>query len=321
MKKEKGKPVATYYKEIEQIIVFLKSIVNDRFLNPKIKDAVFIEPTSYDQFKTGEFLNTPQFMIQSYIYEFIGTKDMYIKFIEAVYTLLNDQINTASEKSSKELKSLQNLFNQCSIDKNKLTDVNNHATTIYKYKRLIDKLKTFPFTDSAQLPAYTKVMLYDRSEAGFVKEDCIGYSNCIESTLLGLFCGMLYNPKGQCYTVKSLPENAIDLKKFFTEYSSPVESVSQKMHEDWCAVVAGLPCNNIIYKKKEFRNEIISGLLNILYTIEEITGCIPEITLEIAKIANLCNRKSRSMLNNEQDIDVLKESLTAIFKYLSYNPI
>ncbi|EIJ89347.1 hypothetical protein NEPAR06_0504 [Nematocida parisii] len=48
-------------------------------------------------------------------------------------------------------------------------------------------------------------------------------------------------------------------------------------------------------------------------------GCIPEITLEIAKIANLCNRKIKSMLNNEQDIDVLKESLTAIFKYLSYN--
>ncbi|OAG33597.1 hypothetical protein NEIG_01470 [Nematocida sp. ERTm5] len=317
--KKKGKPEDTYHTEIEQLVDFLKIIAKDRLLNPKIKDAVFIEPTSYDQFKTGIFLNTPQFMIQSYIYEFIDTKENYIKFIEAVYTLLNDQIDAASEKASKELKPLQNLFNQCFIDKNKLTDAKKHATTIYKYKKLVDHFKTFPFTDSAQLPVYTKVMFYDRSKPGFVKEDCIGYSNCIESTLLGLFCSMLYNPKDHCYIVKDLPETVIDLRKFFADYSSPVESVSQKMHEDWSAVVAGLPYENIIYKRKEYRNEIISGLLNILYSIEAITGRIPEITLEIAKIANLCNSRGRSQLNNQPDIDILKESLTVIFKRLSYN--
>ncbi|EIJ87151.1 hypothetical protein NEQG_02671 [Nematocida parisii ERTm3] len=65
--------------------------------------GLFTAPTNYEQFMTGEFLNTPQFLVQSYIYEFIGTKENYIKFVNAVYTLLNDQIK--NEKSTKENKS------------------------------------------------------------------------------------------------------------------------------------------------------------------------------------------------------------------------
>ncbi|KAI5168064.1 hypothetical protein NEAUS04_2766, partial [Nematocida ausubeli] len=65
------------------LIEFLKKYINNEGVNPSAMKGLFTAPTTYEQFMTGEFLNTSQFLIQSYIYEFIDTKENYIKFVEA----------------------------------------------------------------------------------------------------------------------------------------------------------------------------------------------------------------------------------------------
>ncbi|KAI5167871.1 hypothetical protein NEIRO02_2220, partial [Nematocida sp. AWRm79] len=75
-------------KDIVNLINFLKKYIDSGSANSNSMEKLPTVPATYEQFMTGEFLNTIQFLVQSYIYEFISTKDKYIEFVEAVHTLL-----------------------------------------------------------------------------------------------------------------------------------------------------------------------------------------------------------------------------------------
>ncbi|EIJ87152.1 hypothetical protein NEQG_02643, partial [Nematocida parisii ERTm3] len=242
------------------LIEFLKKYIDNEGVNPSAMEGLPTVPTNYEQFMTGEFLNTSQFLIQSYIYEFIDTKENYIKFVNAVYTLLNDQI--------KNEKSYERVLSKCFIQESARPSKINHTKNICDLKDTIDKYKIFPFMDSSQLPSYTRVKAYDREKGEFINNESRKYSNCVEAALLGLVCCLVYDPNKKKYNTDHLPDNkeTKPLKDFFKKYTEPREATDYEMHEDWCRVIADLKNDKILYLKEK-TNELDSSLLNILYVV------------------------------------------------------
>ncbi|OAG32580.1 hypothetical protein NEIG_02559, partial [Nematocida sp. ERTm5] len=107
-KENSEEKIKTYHTETVKLINFMKHYAEDAITY--VQQDGFIEPTKYEQFVEGKFLSTLQFLIQSYIYEFIDTKDKYIKFVKAVHTLLNDQINNNTSITKKKKKSYERVL-------------------------------------------------------------------------------------------------------------------------------------------------------------------------------------------------------------------
>ncbi|KAI5165406.1 hypothetical protein NEIRO02_0357 [Nematocida sp. AWRm79] len=302
-------------KDIKNLIKFLKAYIGNNSTNPSAMKGLLSVPTTYEQFKTGEFLNTPQFLVQSYIYEFIDTKDNYIKFVEAVYTLLSDQIK--NEKSTAEnIKRSKDLLDRCFIEEDILSYVTNHTEVISNLNEKINSPRACSFINGTELPEYARVKAYDRTCDKTIDDEDRKYSNCVESSILGLVCCLMYNPETRRYNTNHLSnkKETVPLKKFFRKHSVLTETTSQEMNQDWCKVVADLKNDNILYLKHE-TNELDSSLLNILYVVSDITGNKEEVLEEIESIKSNCN-------NNTEQLDIeltIERSLTKIFTELSNN--
>ncbi|KAI5129016.1 hypothetical protein NEPAR08_1450, partial [Nematocida parisii] len=296
------------------LIEFLKKYIDDDNANPNSIESTPNEPTTYEQFKTGEFLNTKQFLVQSYIYEFIDTPEKYIKFVKAVYTLLNDQIKNENFTAEDIAKS-NKLLEECFIEENAISGLINHAAHIFNLKDIKDKYRKFPFIDTLELPIYTRVKAYDRTNDKELNDEDKKYSNYVEVSLLCLACCLMYDPNTRKYTTEHLPDNeeTKPLKKFFEKYPVPTESTSYEMQQDWYRVVADLKNDKIFYIK-EGNNELETGLLNMLYVISDITGNQKRVLEEIESI------KKRRDDSNHSCLDFnIEKNLITIFTALSTN--
>ncbi|OAG32575.1 hypothetical protein NEIG_02554, partial [Nematocida sp. ERTm5] len=320
-KENSEEKIKTYHTETVKLINFMKHYAEDAITY--VQQDGFIEPTKYEQFVEGKFLSTLQFLIQSYIYEFIDTKDKYIKFVKAVHTLLNDQINNNTSITKKKKKSYERVLSKCFVKEDAQSNEINHTAIICDLKDAIDKYRIFPFMDSSQLPSYTRVKAYNRkdgesindeSSGEFINDESRKYSNCVETTLMSLFLCLVYDPETNRYNTDYLPNNekTKPLKDFFRKYTEPAEVTEHEMHQDWCRVVADLKNAKILYLKEK-TNELDSSLLNILYVVSDITGNKEEVVNEIEEIEELIADKN---INDKIDIE---ESLTTIFKELSNN--
>ncbi|OAG30434.1 hypothetical protein NEIG_02576, partial [Nematocida sp. ERTm5] len=320
-KENSEEKIKTYHTETVKLINFMNDYAGDAI--NCIQNEGFIGPTTYEQFMEGKFLSTSRFLIQSYIYEFIDTKDKYIKFVEAVHTLLNDQINNNTSITKKKKKSYERVLSKCFVKEDAQSNKINHTATICELKDTIDKYKIFPFMDSSQLPSYTRVKAYNRKDGEsindensgeFINDESRKYSNCVETSIMGLLLCLVYVPNTKKYSAEDLPEikETKQLKDFFRKYTEPREATEHEMHQDWCRVIADLKNDKILYLK-EGNNELDSSLLNVLYVLSDITGNKEEIVKEIEHIEELLSDKK---VDDKIDIE---ESLTTIFKELSNN--
>ncbi|EIJ87085.1 hypothetical protein NEQG_02723, partial [Nematocida parisii ERTm3] len=82
-----GTKEKVYQKETEEIVLFFKKLCREPFLSEVKKRE---EPDSKEVFYSGDFLDSPKFLIQSYIFEYIDSIEQYRKFILAVQVFLMD---------------------------------------------------------------------------------------------------------------------------------------------------------------------------------------------------------------------------------------
>ncbi|KAI5167095.1 hypothetical protein NEIRO03_1473 [Nematocida sp. AWRm78] len=246
--------------------------------NPDIREGgKYAEPKTYEDFKTGKFLNNARWLIQYYIFEYLDSTDSIIELATAVYSMLKKSIQAAKEnKEGKEpdhekVEYLESIINKCFVKSSSANTIKakhriNILTTIYKESPLAN---VFPFTGDVSIPGYRAIPSYNRKEDSFNVGKV--YSNCVEAGLLSLFCCLAYDPETKEYTTEHMGEVSPDLKGFFDMYNKPLETDTYEMHKDWNKVVGDLENENIRYLK-ENRNELVSGIINMLYVIAEITG-------------------------------------------------
>ncbi|OAG32422.1 hypothetical protein NEIG_01345 [Nematocida sp. ERTm5] len=257
----------------------------------------YTEPKTYEEFKTGKFLNNARWLIQYYIFNHLNSEDSIIELAKEVYFMLKKCIKQKKkEKSAEEVKYLESIIDKCFV---KSSDANtiktkhriNILTTIYKESPL---LNVFPFTDDVSIPGYRAIPSYNRKEDSFNVGKV--YSNCVEAGLLSLFCCLAYDPETREYTTEHMGNVSPDLKGFFDMYNKPLETDTYEMHREWSKVVADLENVNIRYLK-ENRNELASGIINMLYIIAEITGKYSEEEESLKELSTLLEEQDNKKQN------------------------
>ncbi|KAI5163691.1 hypothetical protein NEAUS03_2369, partial [Nematocida ausubeli] len=301
-----------YQSEVTEIVNFFLRCRDNSLLK---RGGEFAMPTTKEEFESGKFLNNPSFLIQTYIYEFIDTVKSYIDFVNAVHELLVDQITEKSnpDNNTKKKGKKGRIFNEFFLPKDA------HGESIKYIESFCDLVQTtnadakFPFYNSSQLPQYTRVPPYKLDKTGFEEDQASYYSNCVETALLGLFCCLAYNQKGEYQTSHMGEGVSKELKEFFEDYPKPTETTDFEMHKQWSKVVACLNNDEIDYKQA--KNELRSGIANIFLAIAEITGQKADILDLVQHIESAC--KTRKLDSDEKDY--IENKIQLIIRSLSQN--
>ncbi|KAI5182681.1 hypothetical protein NEIRO03_0332 [Nematocida sp. AWRm78] len=303
-----------YQKETEEILRYFQNLFIEPFLS-EVKKCE--EPNTLGEFNKGYFLDSPKFLIQSYIFEYIDTIEQYRLFIAAVQILLTDS-GLYPEKTEEQKELIKKTVNYCFIEggvyKNNL---NSYAADILSLKIQIDNEAILPFTCPEMVPSYTHVPEYDYIVlflTGLIKDDLYQYSDHVETMLLNLFTCLTYNPETNLCSAENMSGASTALIEFFNKYSVPTESASQTKHRDWCKVVSRLNNPNIRYVR-ESRTELCSGLENILYVISELFIEDAFIRTAIENIMGLLCNKEVGVKRKES----VKELFLNVLNYLAGN--
>lgn len=224
------------------------------------------DPATLEEFRKGDFLESKQFLIQAYLFEFLNTVQDVERFFNTVYAMLNNIIS--SKLDDKPRRKAAALFDKCFQRANSATKSTAYVQSLKESSIILQRFKLFPFMTSRQLPFYTTLPNYNRTLKEFSKNE---YSeNSMETALYALFCCLLYDPSTQKYSLHKMKDVSPEIKGFFAVYPEPVESTTFKIHKAWSAVVSDLKNIEIDYKKN--RNELYSGMLNMLRVLFHVSG-------------------------------------------------
>ncbi|KAI5162884.1 hypothetical protein NEAUS03_2133 [Nematocida ausubeli] len=256
------------------------------------------EPKSYKEFQSGKFLNSPGFLIQTYIYHYIEDKTEMCIFIQTVHDLLceyieknagNSKITVIQSKKAKYIFSRYFSYNQ----NEEGDEVGEFEYIKMHMQNILNSTRRFPITYQAQLEPIQDCLSVSKEKKSPAKNSSICQCAClnedtdeeddnmveisntftdhVETALLGLFCIFAYNSKEQVYTVDHMVHASKELKEFFIKHKYMYGTVSKAMHNDWNKVVAGLRDARITYMRSD-KNQLAPGFMNILYAIAEISG-------------------------------------------------
>ncbi|KFG26836.1 uncharacterized protein NESG_00992 [Nematocida ausubeli] len=256
--------------KVKQMISFFKEYAT----NLEVL-SLMVDKCSKEEVMSGKFLDSPKFLIQYYIFEFINTAEHAIEFIQTVHAM-TEKYAPKTEAPSKDDCVYDRLF------KPAIAEAEVDCAALMKDTQdILNTYLAFPFADNTQLPAYRSVPLYNRESASFSSNYLENYSNCVECVILSLFCCLAYNPEERIYQTDHMGDISPSLKEFFCMDMQQFDTTAGEFQEKWCRVVAGLENVNIVYLRD--KNEIYSGLLNILTVIAEIVNAPED---EKNKIAN-----------------------------------
>ncbi|KFG25861.1 uncharacterized protein NESG_01849 [Nematocida ausubeli] len=296
-----------YWEAMEVIEFFIKSKNN-----PVHKKKGYTLPKTYKEFKTGKFLDSTEFLIQSYIYECITTREELCLFAQTVHDLLWEHIETSSVPKrllNKKHISAVNLFYSYFTDSEDTKCDRTLLFTLLSADNLNNREITFSLELESSSHTIEKPKFHMReiksikvisanlrdlyiSDRTFVTIDFSGiqstakFINCVETSLLFMFCAFTYNYNTQMYMPENIPHVSENLKKFFSKYRRVFQRVTRSMHDEWNKVVADLDNEDIYYRRTNL-NHVDNGLLNILCVISEIAGIYSEEKEKIDEIREL----------------------------------
>ncbi|KAI5137976.1 hypothetical protein NEAUS06_2385 [Nematocida ausubeli] len=257
------------------------------------------EPFLYKQFEKAQFVNSPAFLIQTYIRHCLESTKEVILFRKIVHGLLNEYIKKGKANPEKnQIKQTlaaqaKDMFSRYFMSRKKRSNDSQPMDAPHQTKKplyshygvfSIDLLYLEQVADVVPVPMKMNSLLSlclrdtglclpagENTIDGVILEPIKGFTDYCETVLLGLFCTIAYNPKENIFTVDHIKSASKQLKSFFQKHSGMYGGVSKEMHNDWNQVVGVLCDPNIQYMRPD-RNQLVPGIVNMLYVIKEITG-------------------------------------------------
>ncbi|KAI5135901.1 hypothetical protein NEAUS07_1402 [Nematocida ausubeli] len=255
-------------KKVKQLINFFKENATNSEVLRMMEDMC-----SYDEVSTGIFLDSPKFLIQSYIFGFIDTAERAIEFIQTVHTM-TEKYAPKTETPNKGDCVYDRLFRPSSTAIEHIEDP-GYMALMKSTQDILNTYQVFPFTNSTQLPSYTSVPMRDPTTKEFSTDRLEDYSNCVECMILSLFCCLAYDPSDFTYKTDHMGNVSKELKEFFApEENKSFDTTNAEFQIRWCNVVACLDEPSIAYCRD--RNELDCGLINMLMVIAEIVNVSKE---------------------------------------------
>ncbi|KAH9385354.1 uncharacterized protein NEMAJ01_0250 [Nematocida major] len=237
-------------------------------------------PCTPEAFSTGDFLNTPQFLIQAYVFEYITSKSDALDFAACVHSIL----------TSLQKKDCKDVYSACFVESKAKAEEDELLHPLRMIQTKMKILQTFPFVSPSMLPAYTSVHACKRGQTEFLDET---FSNCVETGLFALFCCLAHGPAQKEYDADAMlgkkkgHKTTEALRKFFQlKGVSPKVCATKDTLQEWNRVVSDLQSEHIAYKR-ESRNEVRSGIFNALYVVAEAAGRQKEEEPRIRELAQM----------------------------------
>ncbi|KAI5160719.1 hypothetical protein NEAUS03_1310 [Nematocida ausubeli] len=289
-------------KKVKQLINFFKEYATNNEVLRMMEDKC-----SQEEIVAGKFLDSPKFLIQSYIFGFITSAERAIEFIQAVHTM-TEKYAPKTEAPSKDGSAYDRLFKPSS------TATGTECMPLMKKtQEIINMYKGFPFADSTQVPSYTSVPWRDPKDKAFSTDHLKNYSNCVECMILSLFCCLAYDPSDFTYKTDHMGDVSESLKEFFApEENKSFDTTKDEFQIRWCNVVACLDEPSIAYCRD--RNELDCGIINMLLVIAEVINA-PEEKKKILGFSESLKEKEGE-LDNELSDDI-QEYTKALLTRLS----
>ncbi|KAH9387125.1 uncharacterized protein NEMAJ01_2021 [Nematocida major] len=223
-------------------------------------------PRTYEEFSSGRFLDSPQFLIQAYVFEYIEAKEDALQVAACAYKILEHMESSAE--------TLARFF----VGPEKRSEVLENTKLLAEMHARLAESSWFPFWDTNTNPNYTQVRAYSRSKCAFSDEQ---FSNCAEAGLYSLFCCLAYDPNKKQYDIDALLGDrkdcaeAQDLRNFFKRDNvQPGTCATKETFESWNRVVSGLLPGKVVYCL-ESGNELLSDVLNLLHVVACVSGRLP----------------------------------------------
>ncbi|EHY64224.1 hypothetical protein NERG_02730, partial [Nematocida ausubeli] len=247
-------------KKVIRMISFFKENASKHDVLSMMKDKC-----SQEEVATGKFLDSPKFLIQSYIFGFIDTTERATEFIQTVHTM-TEKYAPKTEAPSKGDCVYDRLFNTTS------TATGTDCMALMKRTHeIVNMYRDFPFLDSTELPSYTYVPWRDPMTKQFSTDPLEDYSNGVERMILSLFCCLAYDPEEKNYRTDHMGNVSEELKEFFApEENKSFDTTKAEFQKKWSKVVACLEEPSIAYCRN--RNKLDIGLINMLMVIAEIVN-------------------------------------------------
>ncbi|EIJ93927.1 uncharacterized protein NEPG_01499 [Nematocida parisii ERTm1] len=300
--------------ETIEIIKFFIQYRNFSFLK---EDRFLAEPTTLESFESGNFLNSPWFLIQAYISGLIDDMNSANALVLAVYDIISEYIQTSPEDDeSYEYKAHKmNVFNRLFSPEKNLNSSMKYINTVEAINKKVESTMVIPLYRSSNATLYGFDPLCRKKMIGlcYAKEE--DYENETKQAILGLLCCLLYDPDEQEYTTEHLENCSEELREFFKKYNKPSEKISSEACQAW---------NNIISDRLENRNKVkyenhlaIRGSITILYLIKELTNTSPESWEN--EFFLLYDRNSHDVKFDEKFSKDLDEYVTRSFMKVSRN--
>ncbi|KAI5164596.1 hypothetical protein NEAUS04_2325 [Nematocida ausubeli] len=270
-----------------------------------------VEPANYEEFKKGEFMNSPGFLIQTYIYHCVESTEKMILFIQTVYDLLSEYMaqneagsgieapeELSTEKTlAKQVKDVfDHYFVQTSRSQVGLQYIDialqaevplcNHGVDYWgellHLELANDLLPTRkPMNSLRLLSSFVLDVNLPNDRPVYYGDILIPFSefiDCGETALLGLFCWAAYDCRKNIYTADHIKSASEKLKSFFQKHWSMYGNVSKEMHDEWNQVVMHLQSTNVRYLRSD-ENQVGPGIVNLMYAAAKIAGIdeMPEV--------------------------------------------
>ncbi|KAI5173430.1 hypothetical protein PAEPH01_1970, partial [Pancytospora epiphaga] len=268
--------------------------------------------------------DTPNFLIKSYIFEFINDLKEAKEFFTVVNSLLT---HTNNGKNSEVWKKFFTINNSKA----------KRCEPVYEALKTIDRVifeMGFPFSVYTPPPSNMIVNGYDRKKKIETTDVNLRFSDCCDITIYSLFCCLLYDPTTKAYSLSKLIANGYtpseDLRHFFEKTcTKPRGEVSYRLHQEWTHVIQDLFLsegelmgeeehgdNTILYCRMRdgVSAEVKTEMLNILKILARVIGTPKDEMKELGKICKMVQ-------NSKEDAHTIKKAIkkyaTNMFKKIS----
>ncbi|EIJ87203.1 hypothetical protein NEQG_02538 [Nematocida parisii ERTm3] len=176
---KKTTPAKDISLEQTQMFTIINFFIKHR-ANPVIEQFGFVEPTSYDEYITGEFMNSPGFLIQFYLYNYIRTLDKKKEFIKTVHDLLCEYLpDKENQEMTSPEKTAQKVFNKFFVRLDKAEEGESGITRSLAADNRWDEIENMYsiligirlIKSSETVDELEKKNIYAKKSAFFLKED------------------------------------------------------------------------------------------------------------------------------------------------------
>ncbi|KAI5162768.1 hypothetical protein NEAUS03_2083, partial [Nematocida ausubeli] len=323
----------SYQDKTVQVIWFFLHM-NSLIQQDSIEDSMLIRRKR--TFWKNEFCKSKSWLIQSYLYYYLETKEDAARFNKTVYKMLDEHIKRCERENRDEQKTISEKFlKTCFMHCDSLSDELKYWKQIEELEGSIEvpkKERLLPFTDSEHAPIRTTadVKIYGNN---YLVTDV--FLTDVESALLGLFCCFAYNPNCVLYSVDHMKNAPDSVRDFFSNMTSslpacilnreigvkenlnrtnplgsikfhPEKEIPMHIQQAWKNIVRDLCSADQRFNELNDDKVLAGGILNMLTAILQLSG---EYTDENKGRIKYFNDKLLEMIKEEKFNDSIVQAI------------